>query len=85
MISQAKGLIAFLLLAIFALQPTRLVAQAAVTATIQGIVQDASAANIGGANVTATNLGAQNTSVQKRSNAALITTSARRKSNETTS
>ena len=64
-ILQADGHIAFLFLAIFALQPTRLAAPAAGKATIQGIVRDASGPNIGGAMVTATKLGTQNTSIQK--------------------
>ena len=51
MIFQADGLIAFLFLTIFALQPTHLAAQAVGKATIQGIVQDASGPNIGGATV----------------------------------
>lgn len=57
----------FLMFTFFFLQMHRLDAQVAGTASIQGIVQDASGANIGGATVIATNLGTKNTSVQKTS------------------
>jgi hypothetical protein len=67
MILRRYGIAALLMFTFLLLQNHRLDAQAVGTASIQGIVQDTSGANIRGATVTATNLGTQNTSIQKTS------------------
>lgn len=66
-IKQGIATFALLLAVLVVLPATRLVAQAAGTATIQGVVQDASGADISGATVTAINVGTNSTSVQKTS------------------